>query len=480
MTEEELRNAIQAWNPKGGVLAGEDDLTQQLRDLTVAADPEDWVQARTALRFGMRYFRWLVANGHSTDPGTCFERRLVAAHMADLYPRPETPEGTQRAASRSIGHLDPTVGFKQHLPKATFASLQPRQDKPALVFDAEPLDDAVETVLARYVPGRLAADRWKLVAPLVRDVVRRSAPTSATRAEYLVRLVAYLAAWCDLKGLPLRADVVLAARSIEDFLDWRSRSKNPPKSRGLATYASYLHSLRELFGLPLDVSRREFEKASVGTAYDDFEVKRLFQYATAVRNAERRRSCRAALDLAFGVGAKAAEAGLVRPADVVEDRRGVVVRLHSPEMTRAGRADNTDMTLVDLYASCRVREVIALPAYAQALLADRDAAVAAGATWLIGGKPEGRRERWTRLLRGAPTTGIRIDISSPRAVRTWRLAWLRQTAEALGGFRALRALIADADIAACIDEHFAAELDAEGDVDEVMDLPEASDAEEAA
>lgn len=460
MTEEELNEAIRAWTPRGGAEAGSDDLLQLTHQLTAAAKPTGWIQARDAMRHLYCYLGWLAARGEPLEPTTCFDSKLLAAHLNERYPKEPGRQVTREHASRALGHLAPGVGFSRRIP----SERRLRGDGGAALEAAsaqEPLSSAVEAVLSSYVPERLASDRWERVAELTREIVRRSAPTADVRARYLVRLVSYLAAWCDHTELPLRIDVVLSAGSIEDFLDWRSKARKPPELRGLATYSSYLHGLRESFDLPLDVPRRPYARLSAGAAYDAFEVKRFYKFAAALRDPGRRRFCRAALDLAFGAGARSFEGGLVRPCDVFTDERGVVVRLHAPETSSADRDAMDALPIEELYAASRVREVVALPEYAARLLAARDAAVAAGDTWLVGGSESKRRHRWKTVLRGRGVT-TRVDVSSARAVRTWRVAWLTAIAESIGGYRVLRILMADTDIAALVDEQFAGEIAAEG------------------
>ena len=70
-------------------------------------------------------------------------------------------------------------------------------------------------VIDAYVPKTIDAARFERVAHLVRSAVKAWGPKTATRAVNALCWAAYLAAWVDTSGRPLRPDVVFHPDTVE-------------------------------------------------------------------------------------------------------------------------------------------------------------------------------------------------------------------------------------------------------------------------
>ncbi len=92
-----------------------------------------------------------------------------------------------------------------------------------------------------YRPQRIDAAAWDVVRPVVVEIVVRSAPSSADRAQHRLLPVAKLAVWAHSSGVPLDAATLLSERVVEEWAR-SSIAAGEPKS-SVATYRSILRTV---------------------------------------------------------------------------------------------------------------------------------------------------------------------------------------------------------------------------------------------
>jgi hypothetical protein len=228
---------------------------------------------------------------------------------------------------------------------------------------------------------------------------------------------AYLAAWSSQQNRPLRIDAVFAADTIEAFIafvdgEWESGS--------VRTVAANLHHLRQAAGQPLDIERRTFSRDAPKTPYSSDEIARLYAQAASVPTAKRRRSVTAALDLILGAGISGADAGSVRPSDLVTNDGRLYVTVQGGD-ERPGK-----MWVLDRHA--------------ESLEKLRQVAAANGDEYMLGGTVLRRDRRFFNVMNpDGERFGVPVDMTRAR------LSWTYEVGQALcaqlGSAYALRALL---------------------------------------
>ncbi len=387
----EDRRQPATWAPVGytGSVSDLPDSIWFVRRVVTNAVPRTSEEASVGLRRCWQFVTWALAEGLTLDDTTLF----AAGNVTRFKQTIKGPTMTRNAVGSILRRLDPDLGFAGTTRKPTDKPKRWTENADVRQIGERrlPLAADVAAVIERYVPARLPAERWEPIAELVRQVVTITCPASQRRAKTLLREVAYLAAWVHGEHRPMVPTVVLAGRTIEDFLDVLTAGRLPVRT--VASFASNLHAVREAFGIPLKVTRRQFPAAAEKDPYNTFEIDRVFALATRIPTRNRRRHATAALDLMFGVGAKPNEVAEIEP-DHVNDTCGIVsVTLTHP-----------------------VRTVEVLPDYVAGIRAAVAGARAAGDRFLVGGAAEVRSKRLLSLLDGK---AWKVDVDTRRTRATW-------------------------------------------------------------
>lgn len=405
------------------------------------AAPRSVAEARTCLNYCSKYARWQRSTGRHLAYDTAFNRADIDQFLAEALPE-DTKRGTRDAMRSHLLRLAPGVGLagttRPQLPKATL-TLVPSP--------ADPDADEIAATIAAWAPDRVAPEVWEQVADVVRHAVVAAAPERVGRAKDLMRAAAYLAGWVAHQNRPLRPDVVFSAATIEGFValiaaEWPTRSA--------ATVASNLHALREALGYPLDRARLEFPRSQAKLPYSSDEVAAIYARARVIPSSGRRRYVLSALDLVFGTGLTGATAGLVEPGWLLDTPAGLLLRI--PATAGPARRSPARQALdADMGATAPpLREVLVLDEHADRLTANRDRAVRAGDTYMLGGTTTRRSGRYSTLM--APSRTFSVGADATRARLTWALAIVRLVAAHAGGLDDLRRVVANGLVLDVFDE----------------------------
>lgn len=148
----------------------------------------------------------------------------------------------------------------------------------------------------------------------------------------------------------------------------------------------------------------------------------------------------------FGAGTGPGACGWLPPESIIEADGLVVVRGVLPERWD-DRLDHDEDQLASALGfdtgavpAERVRRVVALDSYAEALLAARQAAIAAGDRLLLGGTTSRRGGRFSQLMKPNAQSAWAVEVDSKRAQLTWLAEAITPLAARLGGVSALRKL----------------------------------------
>lgn len=429
---------IASWNGTGHA---DVELIEFIREAVQLAAPRSVAEARTCLSYCSKYAQWRRSTGRHLAYDTAFNRADIDEFLTDALPE-DTKRGTRDAMRSHLMRLSSGVGLA--------GTTRPQRPKPALTLvpsPCEPDDDGIAATIATWAPDRMAPEVWEQVADVVRHAVAAAGPERVGRAKDLMRAASYLAGWVAHQNRPLRPDVVFAAGTIEEFValiaaEWPNRSA--------ATVASNLHALREGLGFPLDRPRLEFPRAQAKLPYTPDEVAALYARARLVPSSGRRRYVLSALDLVFGAGLTGATAGLVEPGWLLDTPAGLLLRV--PAAAGPARRSPARQALdADIGATAPpLREVLVLDEHADRLTANRDRAVRAGDTYMLGGTTTRRSGRYSTLM--APSRTFSVSADATRARLTWALAIVRLVAAHAGGIDDLRRVVANGLVLDVFDE----------------------------
>lgn len=337
-----------------------------------------------------RFARWLVARGESLDVGSAFDAERVSTYVVEeLATRPRGTQDATRSRLRRLGRNSPTARGGN--------AAEPCPPAPAAPPEGAPGSD-VHAALEAYVPTRVNPVRFARVSTVVRDVARRCEPATVARAQAFVRCGAYLAAWVDELGRPLRPDVVFHPDTVEDFV---ATLADMLPAGSAATVASVLRTMASavLPKLAAGGRTRIGRRTDLNPPYSATEQATLLDRAAKLPNRKRRRHVSALLVLGIGAGAFPGEAAGVRPADITPTEDGARVVLGDGDDTR----------------------VVTVPAPYGALLVQLAAeASGAGDTWLVGGGPS-RRNR-ANYLYSDLSAAWGIEVNSFRLRATFLLS----------------------------------------------------------
>lgn len=401
--QDEIATRIAAWVPKGLPAGLAPAWVLFVRATVAAAGPRDHPEARNGLRWCANLVRAADATGMPLSAETLFSPVAVDAYLSTL----NLPKGTRDAMGSALRRQHPSLGYA-----ATTRVAKATADVPAVHLVAPAptvLQPEVAETIVRFVPTLLPAELWASIGGAVRWIVRDATPGSPGRATSWCRDVAYLAAWLHAQHRVVSGATVLKAATIEEFLGVLLKHGRPPRS--VASFAANLHAVREAHGLPCDVTRRTFKKATAKEPYNTAEIDWLYEQARRVPSQGRRWCVTAALDLMFGAGAKPVEVAGALFLEVSETKSGVFVVLSG-------------------------RRVPVLPAYAPGILRATAQARASGSPFLIGGGLVNRPHRLSQLLQGSSSRWT-VDADPTRA----RATWLVETAARPGQFGGLAELL---------------------------------------
>lgn len=385
--QDEIDSRIATWLPEGLPGGSVPEWVLFVRTTVAAAGPRNVDEARNALRWAGGLVEEATAADMPLVAGALFGAASVSAYLEPLT----APKGTKVAMSSLLRRLHPDIGCAGttrtkaattdvHVPGVVLV------ERPRPVLSAD-----VSAAIDRFVPTLLPVDVWAHISGVVRSIVRDAAPTLPSGAVNWCRDVAYLTAWLHSEHRVLVPSAILKARAIEEFLGVLLKHGRMPRS--VASYAANLHAIRDARGIPLDVVRRPFPKATAKEPYNPAEIAMLYEQARRIPAKPRRQFATTCLDLMFGVGAKPAETTFVVPADVSRDASGVFVCLSG-------------------------RPVPALPAYAARIWDAAVRARATGESFMVGGLATNRPNRLSQLLHGKGDRW-RVHADSRRARATW-------------------------------------------------------------
>ena len=192
-----------------------------------------------------------------------------------------------------------------------------------------PAHDGAYDWIDSYAPRTVDAEAFEPVAELVRDALRRTRPYMAESSlRHAASAVARCAAWAVEHGHQADASVVFDEQVVER---WLARAITP-SSPSAATYRSWFRKYGPVIAPaaewgegPPPLPRRKPTEP-----YETWEVGRLRAQVPTQPTPARRRAFRALLALGLGVGLDGRWAHLVTADDVLDDTRGLVVRVGRP------------------------------------------------------------------------------------------------------------------------------------------------------
>lgn len=363
------------------------------RVLVVDALPTTTSQAGQALSHVARYLTWVAAHaGAGVDLAVSGPEQLRSAlFTTDLLDRYRSagdglagmPVGTARAAGSYLRRVatgpgafavpgctrDPAAtSLRLHTNVPTGAP-DPSLVDPVLGVLACPFDGVdvdIAEALAAWTPLTLGK-RAVRVAPFARAAVARSGPVSCRAAIADARVVAYLAAWVDAGGRPVRSDIVFDPDTISEFVSVLGQRLGPATA---GTYRSVLARIVRTVAPDADTSTMpKFPRMPVRSACTDVEVSAALAWAKRRRRPRTRAHATALILLAVGAGLDGADSPWVRGEHVVDIEAGTGIEIWRP---------NPDGTLV------YERTTFVLPRYVPAIQRAVQIAVDDDDGWLLG------------------------------------------------------------------------------------------------
>lgn len=177
-----------------------------------------------------------------------------------------------------------------------------------------------------YTPV-MRADYWAVIAPFVRDAVRRAAPNTTYSEKQLYPVTARVALWAwQTASLPLEVEVVFSPAVIDRFAaqglpQYTKAGRNTMRSR-----------LRRMADVLLGDNREPDRERPMGNStavrpYSAAEVAALYSWATGQPDGERYSSAMTLLALGLGAGLTGSEIATLKIGDIQVDDEGVVVHV---------------------------------------------------------------------------------------------------------------------------------------------------------
>ena len=202
-------------------------------------------------------------------------------------------------------------------------------DRAAVVWDGgQPVrtDLIVSEIITRFHPQQVPPDVWRRVEAFVRDAVSAAAPGTPFIADHQMTVMAQLAIWADVVGLPLDPAVVLIPETVDRFLLEGCRHL---KEGSRLNYRTNLWKIGAAVlgeGLfppkPLPLKR-----SAVSAPYSEGEITDLVSWARGLPTTHMRRNVRALLAVGLGAGLPSEEIQCLLGTDIQADSRGVAVEV---------------------------------------------------------------------------------------------------------------------------------------------------------
>ena len=168
-------------------------------------------------------------------------------------------------------------------------------------------------MIEAYAPYATEPNRWRRIAPLVRDVVATSRPETPYEVQSRMRLLVRLCEWSEERGLRLDARHVLHSQNISRFTAHAmagaaasTRQRAAARLRLMASSATG------------DRVERSSKRAALDpfAPYTDRELPGVWSWVDSIKSTSRRSDAFAILALGLGAGLEAREMRHVRAMDI--------------------------------------------------------------------------------------------------------------------------------------------------------------------
>ena len=288
------------------------------KEAVAAWGPPNPAEAAQALATSYRYCTWRLAQSLDLRLDSAFNLDDIVAYIDG--PLADSPKSTRKSARTYLRRLDP------HRPPAvaTPIAIASAARIATSLIPGEEVSGSVADVIDAYLPKTIDAARFERVANLVRSAVKAWGPKTATRATNALCWAAYLAAWVDASGRPLRPDVVFHPDAVEDYLAMRLAAS--ADERTMATEATALRGIsKALLPTLLASKRTRIAKALYEIPYSHSEIGQLFASAVSLTTKARRRYGHSLITLGLAVGPFGGEFTGVEPTDVRRPGGGQLV-----------------------------------------------------------------------------------------------------------------------------------------------------------
>jgi len=191
----------------------------------------------------------------------------------------------------------------------------------------------VVSIIASYQPIMISRVRWAAIAEFTRSAATDFSPRHEDEARNVLFGIARLADWTHhTAGHPLRREIVLDPRNIDDFI---KRGYPVAERSRKSSVRNYLHILSAELGHGDEARRRARKKVTVDryAPYTPAEYANFRLTGKTVSTDHRQHVWSTALALGAGFGLITPELFEVRPDDLVEDERGLILTVRGRTVT---------------------------------------------------------------------------------------------------------------------------------------------------
>lgn len=182
-----------------------------------------------------------------------------------------------------------------------------------------------EQVVAQYRPNGIDPETWRLIGPLVRDVVARTGFPTLGAFHSAMSVVAGLVEWAHSDGITLDVESVFTPTAIDRYtavgmphLVARSRSTRRATLRTVARAVTVK--------APWEPKPETLARNTMRAPYSVADIDRLWEIALQQPDGQRRRSAKTLFTLGLGAGLNPSELLNVTAAHVRREHRVVIVR----------------------------------------------------------------------------------------------------------------------------------------------------------
>jgi hypothetical protein len=180
-------------------------------------------------------------------------------------------------------------------------------------------------VIANYAPSMIPRSRWEVVAEFTRSATRDFVPNHGSEARETLFAIARLADWTThIAGHSLDRRIVFDARNIDDFV---KNGYPVAGAKRLHLIRHRLHRVAEELGYGDEIRRRSRRrpKSEPQRPYTTKEFADFKATGGTASTPQRQHNWMTVLSLGAGFALSTSEIFAVRPDDIVQDERGVVV-----------------------------------------------------------------------------------------------------------------------------------------------------------